>query len=447
METGATETTDAQGEADPVSDPRFTSLVRSIARADRAALDAYARGVSFLDAAVAARLRILNAAPVDDLLDVVDVTASPLSHLDPLDLVVCERVSKSWQSRTLEASLKRELYFDEDAYDSSDGVWSKNITNETFEKLLILRRYVSLETLYISDTSCQISSLPRCLGAVGTNCPSLKELGLFGFGADNWKSTDAAFIAVSEGCPLLATLRLSSDIASIGPGFPSLTTLCMPNYYEAMRLDLLNSLENLMPGCPVLEHVDFSECFWISPSVIHSVGINCKRLKRLDLTWCREVTDASLNAVADGCPLLEHLDICQSTGYFDDGEFQSKITDASMTKILSKCTALRWLNISCCIQLAEASFDYLATHPSLTHLYAKDLPSLADRHATRLLAECPSLQRLEVGGSGGMVCPLISSQLNAIARSYSFAATHDGRELPPMICFIGTHNNHWTFTR
>jgi len=432
------------------ADRRIDSMAQAIARADGAELDVYARGVSSLDAAVTARRWALRTVVADRLLDTIDVTASPLSYLNPLNLVVCERVSTDWRRRVRDKSYTRQfgLHYADDN-DEDLTLWQLSVTDDIFRKL-IPKRYVLLEELFLVQTACGLWDINGCLVAVAANCPSLKILGLYEFDfrvaseVTNGYDHASAFKGIAIFCRSLATLVVASctHLVTLGPGYPSLTSLEMHFSEDDEGVACSTIVEQLVPNCPTLENVDLSDSYCIGGVAIEAIGMHCKRLKKLNLKQCHVVTDASLNAVAAGCPLLQRLDIGQAE-YFDTSP--GTITDDSITNIVAKCTALKWLNINCCILLTGTSFEALTALPSLTHLYAKDLPHLADLHVSRFLADCPSLQRLEIGTcSGAQVCPLISSQLNAIARSYAFVATHDSdhRNYPQRVTF-----NRWIFTR
>ena len=430
------------------ADRRIDSMAQAIARADGAELDVYARGVSSLDAAITARQWALRTVVADGVLDTIDVTASPLSYLNPLDLVVCERVSTDWRRRVRDKSYTRELgLYASDEYDDEDlTLWQRSFTDDIFRKL-ITKRYVFLEELFLVQSNCDLYDINGCLAVVAPNCPSLKELTLYEFDfrvasdvPDSYHHS-TAFAAIANFCRSLATLSVTSctHLETLGPGYPSLTSFELIGVEDNEAVVCTEIIEEMVSCCPILEKVDLNDSYCIGGVAVESIGRNCERLKKLNLRHCHNITDAGLNAVAAGCPLLQCLDIEQMAR-----TEAVMITDESMTQIATKCTALTWLDICSCSRLTGTSFEALATLPSLTNLRAQDLPHLADHHVSRFLAECHSLQRLEIGTcSGAQVCPLISSQLNAIARSYAFAAKHDsGRYIYQDVTY-----NFWRFIR
>ncbi len=68
-------------------------------------------------------------------------------------------------------------------------------------------------------------------------------------------------------------------------------------------------LIRITEGCPSLRSLDISSCLAITDMSIIRIAECCRHLEKLDMTYCSYITDTSLIRLAEGCPNIKDLDL------------------------------------------------------------------------------------------------------------------------------------------
>ncbi|KAK3842739.1 MAG: hypothetical protein J3R72DRAFT_367652 [Linnemannia gamsii] len=122
---------------------------------------------------------------------------------------------------------------------------------------------------------------------------------------------------------------------------------------------------------PKLKELYLSDCTFLTDEAIVSLAPNMPRLENISLSFCCALTDIALEALSDSCMFLKKLDLsfCGSAvsdaSLYQLAQFDSlnpgrhmledleirgcvRVTEHGVREILSGCTSLKRLNISCC---------------------------------------------------------------------------------------------------
>ncbi|KAG0367699.1 hypothetical protein BGX24_003131 [Mortierella sp. AD032] len=122
---------------------------------------------------------------------------------------------------------------------------------------------------------------------------------------------------------------------------------------------------------PKLKELYLSDCTFLTDEAIVSLAPNMPRLENISLSFCCALTDIALEALSDSCVFLKKLDLsfCGSAvsdaSLYQLAQFDSlnpgrhmledleirgcvRVTEHGVREILSGCTGLKRLNISCC---------------------------------------------------------------------------------------------------
>jgi hypothetical protein len=118
---------------------------------------------------------------------------------------------------------------------------------------------------------------------IGTNCPLLQELSIFGESAF---SGDAMMLDLSAHCAQLRVLHIST---------------CTPCQVTALPV--------LAARCPLLHTVKIASCDGVSDDFLFALAGNCRDLRTLRLPASAEVTDTGIDAVLRGCPCVRDFEI------------------------------------------------------------------------------------------------------------------------------------------
>ena len=212
-------------------------------------------------------------------------------------------------------------------------------------------------------------------------------------------------------CPHLRALELCGPCASIdlasmfrcaqldrGASEPSNRKL------ELTRVDVtkclcVTGLESFVRTCPLLTHVNLSECANVTDADVRIIATCCSsRLEHLDLKICRRVTDASVVFVATRCPNLTYLDVSGCP----------RVSDVGIRAIALYCTKLVHVDVRMCFDdLSDQSLVAFSRNcPALTHFAAQNSCSLEGEGVLALASRCTRLSHLQLFHCGGSVAGL-----------------------------------------
>lgn len=79
-----------------------------------------------------------------------------------------------------------------------------------------------------------------------------------------------------------------------------------------------------------IQHIDVSDCKWLTDFVIQKVGKNCMDLRSLNIEGCFQVSDAGMNEIAVNCTRLRNLDV-----------FLSGVSEQGFDRLLRQCPDLQ----------------------------------------------------------------------------------------------------------
>jgi len=112
-------------------------------------------------------------------------------------------------------------------------------------------------------------------------------------------------------------------------------------------------LRYLVTGCHHLQQIDLGWCAGLSSNTGCFINLvtSSPRLRKLFLTANRTLCDNDVISIADHCPKLELLDILGTR----------LVTRATVEYLLSRCTKLRFLDLSFCYSFSDDVIDALRT--------------------------------------------------------------------------------------
>ncbi|XP_042500097.1 F-box/LRR-repeat protein 4-like [Macadamia integrifolia] len=227
----------------------------------------------------------------------------------------------------------------------------------------IAKGCVSLRSLHLVGCRCITDGL---LTSLSKNCHNLEALVLEGC----TKITDSGLTALVDGCRHIKVLDVNKcsnigdiGIISVSKACSSLRALKLLDCYKVGD----DSIFSLAHCCKNLETLVIGGCRNISNESIKSLASACHRsLKNLRMDWCLKISDSSLSCVLSKCKNLEALDIgcCEEVS---DTAFQAlgggghdsalkilkvsncqKITVLGIGMLLESCKMLKYLDVRCC---------------------------------------------------------------------------------------------------
>lgn len=79
-----------------------------------------------------------------------------------------------------------------------------------------------------------------------------------------------------------------------------------------------------------IQHIDVSDCKWLTDLVIQKVAQNCSDLRSLNIEGCFQVSDAGMNKIATNCKRLKSLNV-----------FLSGVSEEGFQRLLKQCRELQ----------------------------------------------------------------------------------------------------------
>jgi hypothetical protein len=119
--------------------------------------------------------------------------------------------------------------------------------------------------------------------------------------------------------------------------------------------------------------------------VVMAVAAHCPLLEHIDCANCFYVTDAAINMVAESCPLLQFINA-----------MGTNITDAAMASLCNRCPLLKCIGLNSCDELTDAAVLAVAERlPGITFI---DLAGIAVSSSAveTLVRKCPDIQNIQL---------------------------------------------------
>lgn len=235
------------------------------------------------------------------------------------------------------------------------------------------------------------SVLLRC---IGENCSNLLRFSVT-TRADP-TVTEASYIALVQGCPLLQDLSVfyknitDSFLIQLAECCPDLQNLtCRSNNYgDAGVVAVTNK-------CTKLKYLQLFRdgALKITDTSISSIAMNLKHLKGVHLLGTYSISDAGFCLLFESCPHLVAFSLTSST----------LITDRSLLALVRYCLGLKELKLLGNSKLTEKSLVALPTLYELEVLFIVDCPSLSDDIVCLLARLCSKLKKIKIEQ-----CPLVT---------------------------------------
>ena len=345
-----------------------------------------------------------------------EIRMEVLGYLEPLEVVRCSAVSKSWHRMCFDGQLWSDLETSK-YYRRIPAEALVNIIKSAgpFVRDLNLRGCVQLREQWTSDglseacKNLEYLSLEGCrVDRTAIHCfllqnSRLVHINLAGLSG----ATNSAMKIISQHCPKLEYLNISwcnnvdtRGIKRIVEGCHHLRDLRAGEIRGWNNIELMqemfkkNTLERLvLMHCDSL--TDDAMCTLMQgadPDIDYLTGrpvVPPRRLKHLDLTRCESITDRAIKALAGNTPLLEGLQLSKC----------GLLTDACLTELLPTVPALTHLDLEDISELSNASLHALAASPcakQLHHLGISYCENLGDAGMLPVLKHCTQLSNLEM---------------------------------------------------
>lgn len=135
--------------------------------------------------------------------------------------------------------------------------------------------------------------------------------------------------------------------------------------------------------------------------LVRTLGARAGGIDRLDLSSCSHLTDAGLSHIAK-LPHLKSLDLSECR----------HITDAGLAH-LAEMVELTELTLAGCIEITDAGLALLAAMRGMEELDISSCARLTSAMVEEVVAEMPSLRRLDATGCDQVSLPLIADRLVA----------------------------------
>ena len=237
----------------------------------------------------------------------------------------------------------------------------------------------------MSDNSCTFCDT-ALVQSIGECCPNLREFAVQL--SSKSKVTEAAFIALAQGCPLLEDLYV---------------------YYEALTDSFLFQLSE---RCPRLSKLKLWHGNYTDAGVI-AVTTKCTRLVALELIDLAHITDKSLLSIAEHCKRLKTFVLRGNLSYTDDGlctlfasctqltDAQlfnlSQMTERSVLALLQSCRGLSRLCLHAHVSFTEDIVGCLVTLHELQTLFLCDCV-VSDSALESIAHTCPTIRNISLIG-------------------------------------------------
>eukprot|EP00128_Syssomonas_multiformis_P008766 Colp12_sorted_trinity150504_noHs@34287 len=149
------------------------------------------------------------------------------------------------------------------------------------------------------------------------------------------------------------------------------------------------SLALIAELCPDLQCLSIERCgSKITVKGLERIASACPRFSKLNARNCRSLCDITIELVTS-MRKLTHLDV--------SGQVY-RISDNAVIKAAS-CGTLKYVNISACSRITDASLLALSNCKSLTHLYMQNSKAVTDWGMEMLASKCNELVHLDVSGN------------------------------------------------
>ena len=195
---------------------------------------------------------------------------------------------------------------------------------------------------------------------------------------------------------LVAVLSKSySSVKSIDIKYCGLTESAAAHIKRCAKLEAFTPNGNesaadmveIFQSCRKLRKVDlrdFSDR--LTDEVVLSVAEHCHILEHVDLGWCSAVSDVAIRRVAESCPLLQYANLSDT-----------KITDATVVCLCSRCPMLKRLFFGRCYRLTDAAVLAVAEGlPGLTHIDLYHITAITSSAVETLASKCRELEHIDL---------------------------------------------------
>lgn len=146
---------------------------------------------------------------------------------------------------------------------------------------------------------------------------------------------------------LSASVMAAATFVQLIAGLPHLRILDLGNMTVTDSM-----LRAIAQHCPRLEALGLRMAKGYSEAGLVAVLQNCPCLQTLGLAWVN-ITRPMVQAIAQHAPNIMHLDLSGA---------QEVITDADVHDLCVGCPKLRWLDLSDCYDLSDASIGHVLCH-------------------------------------------------------------------------------------
>ncbi|XP_071498794.1 F-box and leucine-rich repeat protein 13-like [Diadema antillarum] len=315
-------------------------------------------------------------------------------YLDLVDISRCSQVCRSWKMITSNNSLWSRVDLSKTKHMVTDHVVTNLLQN--------YRPYV----LHLNLKGCSILTKPSYT-AIG-QCRNLQDLNM----SECQGVNDDTMKYVAEGCPVLLYLNLS--FTNITDATLRLLARCCLNLqYLSLAYCKRFSDKGLQylgtgRGGKRLVYLDMSGCPQITVSGYKNVSSGSRKLQMLVVNDCFTLRDDMIVAVAGNCPTIRSISFLYTPNITDVAikalavhrklqqiriEGNSRITDASFKYLGKYCADMRYVYVSDCPRITDASLKSLATCRNINILNVADCIRISD-NGVRNLVEGPSGPKL-----------------------------------------------------
>jgi hypothetical protein len=263
------------------------------------------------------------------------------------------------------------------------------------------------------------------------SCPSLRELYLQG--CKKVKGTCFSVLAKSKHAPVLHTIDLSLCELSKS-GFKYFVKVCAQ--LRSIRLTPLAAgfsisaadLIQVLHRTSKLESLDLKSDLFELDTILLEVGLNipgiqtllvegsgitdfgvqnvltaCTQIKHLALTCGDGISDASLQLVSKACTTLESLKL-----HFVTRANRNLVSEHALRALLAACTNVKDLSLQNCLLLTLHSFPEEGLYSSMTRLCVSDCLQVDDMAVERLVQLCPNLRVLDLSSLNSLTSMSLS---------------------------------------
>lgn len=309
------------------------------------------------------------------------------SQLECLSLVHWTKVTDASVPVLASLSSLREIDLSYCSGLTSAGVQSLLRSNRNFE-VIILSDYVNYDSCKFCDDNL--------LNCIGQCCPKLRTFAV-DIASESTVVSEAAFITLFKGCPLLDTLilsyKLSSDaslsmLASYCPNLKALTL------YHGVYTDV--GIIAVISKCTQLIQLELHMSSGVTDASMYVIAEH-RRIRQLRLVYIPAVTDLGLCRVFKACTELINVKL----GYLP------LITDRSVLTLLQSCPKLSYFGLLNNPGLTEKSVLALVGLDGLggiERVYFEDCVYVTDEMVSILARNCSKLKSIIL-----MRCPFVTT--------------------------------------